>query len=70
MDAALLDTDMLNEVLKQKNPIVVDQASNYLKHHGRFAISSMTRYELLRGLKENLQPHSWLGLTRSAKTRW
>lgn len=52
MDAALLDTDMLNEVLKQKNPIVVEQASDYLKHHHRFAISSMTRYELLRGLKE------------------
>ena len=52
MDAALLDTDMLNEVLKQKNPIVVDQGSDYLTHHGRFATSSMTRCELLRGLKE------------------
>ena len=52
MDAALLDTDMLNEVLKQKNANVVQLASNYLKRHGQFTISSMTRYELLRGLKE------------------
>jgi tRNA(fMet)-specific endonuclease VapC len=43
---------MLNEVLKQKNASVVLHASNYLKQHGQFAISSMTRYELLRGLKE------------------
>ena len=52
MDAVLLDTDMLNEVLKQKNANVVQHATNYLKHHGQFALSSMTRYELLRGLKE------------------
>ena len=52
MDAALLDTDMLNEVLKQKNANVVHHATNYLKQQSHFAISSMTRYELLRGLKE------------------
>jgi tRNA(fMet)-specific endonuclease VapC len=52
MDAALLDTDILNEVLKQKNATVVRHAAIYLKEHGQFAISSMTRYELLRGLKE------------------
>ena len=49
MQAALLDTDTLNEVLKQKNANVVLHATNYLKQHGQFAISSMTRYELLRG---------------------
>lgn len=52
MDAALLDTDMLNEVLKQKNANVHHRATDYLKQHGHFAISSMTRYELIRGLKE------------------
>ena len=52
MDATLLDTDMLNEVLKQKNATVVQHAANYLRQHGQFAISSMTRYEILRGLKE------------------
>ncbi|MBN8625192.1 MAG: type II toxin-antitoxin system VapC family toxin [Planctomycetes bacterium] len=52
MDAALLDTDTLNEVLKQRNPLVVQKSADYLRQHGQFAISAMTRYELLRGLKE------------------
>jgi len=52
MDAALLDTDTLNEVLKRKNANVVHHAADYLAQHGQFAISSITRYELLRGLKE------------------
>lgn len=52
MDEALLDTDILNEVLKQKNAVVVQHAAEYLAQHGRLAISSITRYELLRGLLE------------------
>jgi predicted nucleic acid-binding protein len=52
MDAALLDTDTLNEVLKRKNSNVVRHAADYLSQYGQFAISSITRYELLRGLKE------------------
>lgn len=52
MDSALLDTDILNEVLKQRNAHVLRRAADYLAQHGRFAISSITRYEVLRGLKE------------------
>lgn len=52
MDETLLDTDILNEVLKQKNAHVVRHAAAYLAQHGQFAISSITRYEVLRGLKE------------------
>ena len=52
MDSAILDTDMLNEVLKQKNAQVLLHAAGYLRQHGQFALSSMTRYELFRGLKE------------------
>src|SRR5712691_8517437 len=52
MDATLLDTDTLNEVLKRKSANVVQHAADYLVQHGQFAISSITRYELLRGLKE------------------
>jgi len=52
MSPALLDTDILSECLKQKNRRVVQQAANYLAIHGRFAISAMTRYEVLRGLKD------------------
>jgi hypothetical protein len=34
MDAALLDTDTLNEILKQKNANVVRHAAAYLAQHG------------------------------------
>jgi tRNA(fMet)-specific endonuclease VapC len=52
MDASLLDTDTLNEVLKKKNPTVLRHAADYLAQHSQFAMSSITRYEVLRGLKE------------------
>jgi tRNA(fMet)-specific endonuclease VapC len=52
MDAALIDTDILNEVLKQRNPQVIQNAAAYLAQHRRFTISAFTRYEILRGLKE------------------
>lgn len=52
MDRGLLDTDMLNGVLKKKNRNVTRRAAAYLADHGKFAISAITRYEALRGLKE------------------
>jgi tRNA(fMet)-specific endonuclease VapC len=52
MDASLLDTDILNEILKKRNSHVLQHASDYVAQHGQFALSSITRYELLRGLKE------------------
>jgi tRNA(fMet)-specific endonuclease VapC len=50
MPASLLDTDILNEVLKQKNANVVRHAADYLAQHAQFAISSISWYEVLRGL--------------------
>ena len=52
MDEAILDTDTLNEVLKQKNATVVRHATSYLSRHRQFALSVIRRYEILRGLKE------------------
>lgn len=51
MNAKLLDTDMLSEVLKRRNPQVLSHARGYLASHGRFAFSDMTIYEIARGLK-------------------
>lgn len=48
---ALLDTDTLSEVMKGKNPSVEQHAREYLKTHGQFRFSVITRYEILRGLK-------------------
>jgi tRNA(fMet)-specific endonuclease VapC len=52
MDIALLDTDVLSEVLKQRNPQVVTKATAYLRSHGSFAFSAFTRFEISRGFKE------------------
>lgn len=51
MDAAILDTDMLSEVLKRKDQTVLSVARQYLTEHQRFAFSDMTVYEITRGLK-------------------
>jgi tRNA(fMet)-specific endonuclease VapC len=51
MPRVLLDTDILSEVLKKKNPRVVQKAADYLAAHQRFELSAITRYEIMRGLK-------------------
>ena len=56
MDAALLDTDVLSEVLKRRDDRVAHHAVKYLQFHSKFALSAITRYELLRGLKEKAAP--------------
>jgi tRNA(fMet)-specific endonuclease VapC len=48
---ALLDTDILSEVLKRRDVNVQRHAQVYLADHGRFHFSIFTRYEILRGLK-------------------
>ena len=48
---AVLDTDMLSEVMRARDPHVLDSAKHYLAEHGRFTFSIITRYEILRGLK-------------------
>jgi predicted nucleic acid-binding protein len=47
----LLDTDILSDILRGRNQVVVDAADAYLKTHGQFAISAFTRYEIVRGLR-------------------
>ena len=61
MDAVLLDTDILSEVLKQRNSIVAAKALAYLQQYGRFAISRITRYEVRRG---HLAKNALLALSR------
>jgi tRNA(fMet)-specific endonuclease VapC len=50
MDEALLDTDILSEILKAKDQDVLKRAQDYLAVHQRFAFSAITFYEVLRGL--------------------
>lgn len=52
MQAVLLDTDTLTEFLKRRNPFVGQHAAAYFAQHGTFTLSAVTRFEVLRGLKE------------------
>lgn len=50
MDEALLDTDILSEVLKAKDARVLSKAEQYLTDHGRLSFSAITFYEVIRGM--------------------
>lgn len=52
MDATLLDTDILSEILKQQNALVAAKASSYLEEHGHFTFSAFSRFEIRRGFLE------------------
>ncbi|MEI8016549.1 MAG: type II toxin-antitoxin system VapC family toxin [Schlesneria sp.] len=52
MSVALLDTDMLSEVIKLRDPIVRNHALTYQQQHGPLTFSAVTRYEVLRGYKQ------------------
>lgn len=51
MDEALIDTDILSELLRGRNVHVLSRAQAYLGEHGRFTFSAITYYELLRGFR-------------------
>lgn len=49
MDKALLDTDILSEVLKGINPQVLARANVYLEAYDRYTLSVITVMEIVRG---------------------
>ena len=49
MNKAVLDTDTLSALMRQRTS-VVDQARAYLSYQSKLTISLITRYEILRGL--------------------
>ena len=51
MQASLLDTDTLSEIIKGRDSLVYRRAQDYLAMFGVFSFSLITRYEILRGLK-------------------
>lgn len=52
MDVALLDTDILSELLKQHDPTVRSRAEAYFRVQSQIAISAITCYQILRWLRE------------------
>jgi tRNA(fMet)-specific endonuclease VapC len=49
MRPALLDTDMLSEVVKLRNATVQQRALDYTRQVGPFTFAAITRYEIRRG---------------------
>jgi predicted nucleic acid-binding protein len=54
MRLALLDTDILSELLKLRNRSVRQKSLAYTRQHGTLAFSAMTRYEVCRGYKAQM----------------
>lgn len=52
MSIVLLDTDILSELIKLRNPVVQRHALDYVQQVGPIAFSAITRYEIIRGLKQ------------------
>lgn len=49
MSKVLLDTDILSEILKGKNPIVLKRAAEYLAVEGRYTTTVLSVMEVVRG---------------------
>ena len=50
MDKALLDTDILSDILKKKDRAVSGRAREYRAHYGKFTLSAATVMEVVSGL--------------------
>lgn len=56
MERSLLDTDILSEVLKAKDPNVIAWATAYKQQFGQLTISSITVMEVVKGFHKAGQP--------------
>src|SRR3990172_11707416 len=52
MDIALLDTDILLDLLKQQDQSVKSRAEAYFQRQPQIAVSAITCYQVLRWLRE------------------
>lgn len=50
MDKAILDTDVMSEILKGRNAPIQRASQRNLAEHGRYTISTITVMEVVRGL--------------------
>jgi tRNA(fMet)-specific endonuclease VapC len=50
MNKAILDTDIFSEMMDAKNPRVVAQAAAYRASYGSITISTVTVFEVVKGL--------------------
>jgi tRNA(fMet)-specific endonuclease VapC len=67
MRPTLLDTDILSEILKQRDEQVMRLARTYLERWRRLSFSVLTRYEILRGLRAKGAVHQELAFDSLAR---
>ncbi|MDW8055073.1 MAG: PIN domain-containing protein, partial [Anaerolineae bacterium] len=60
MKPALLDTDILLDILQGGNSTVQENAQRYLTVHGRYTITAITVAELARGTAQGQITAEWL----------
>ncbi len=53
MNKALLDTDILSEIIKGFDPTVARNAAAYYQAFGRFTLSAVTVMEIVQGFEKN-----------------
>jgi len=51
MEKALLDTDILSEVMKARSQAVLSRAAAYNEQYDRFTVSAVTVMEIIKGLQ-------------------
>ena len=52
MNPSLLDTDILSEILKARNPSVVERAKKYQAEYKRLTTSAITVMEIVKGFHQ------------------
>jgi len=50
MNRALVDTDILSEILRARNPTVTRRERRYVEEYGRLSLSVVTVFEVARAL--------------------
>ena len=51
MSRCILDTDILSEIIKGRDPVVAARARAYLQQHARFTTSAVTVAEIVYGFR-------------------
>jgi tRNA(fMet)-specific endonuclease VapC len=52
VDRALIDTDILSEIMRARNPRVLENARQYAATFSRFTVSVITVLEVVKGLRK------------------
>jgi tRNA(fMet)-specific endonuclease VapC len=55
VNRALVDTDILSEIMRARNERVLENARKYVGAHSRFTVSAITVAEVVKGLQKALR---------------